>query len=117
MATQVDFSLERFDDGTLNLDMVPPVNLGGADIRFHLWRRRPNVSGFVSGIVLKSCASGYGNGVSGITVVDSGAGRISIALYGADMSGTFDQGLYAFNIVRFVSGQVSVMVEGHRLLT
>ena len=117
MAQQVDFALERFDDGTLNLDMVPPANLGGVDIRYHMWRRRSTASGFVSGLVLKRCNSGYGDGVSGITVVDSGAGRISVALFGTDISGSFDQGLFFYNIVRFVSGQVSVLVEGHRLLT
>ena len=117
MANQIDFSLDRWDDGTLNLDMTPPTNLGGVDVRFHIWRRRPNVSGFTSGLVVKSCNSGYGNGVSGITVVDSGAGRISIAVFGTDLSGTFDAGLMAYNIVKFVSGQVSVLVEGHRLMT
>lgn len=116
MANQIDFVLDRWDDGSVNLDMAPPANLGGVDLRFHMWRRKPNVSGFVSGLILKSCHSGYGNGVSGITVLDSGAGRISIAVYGADLSGTFTQGIYAYNVVRFLSGQFATLVEGHRLM-
>lgn len=95
--------------------MTPPTNLGGQDVRFVQWRRGNDASGYVSGLVLKCMASGYGNGVSGITLVNSGTGEFNVNLTPADFSGHFEPGLFAFKVVRMTSGQEAVLTEGYRL--
>lgn len=115
MAVTLDFTLERRAAGTLNISMTPPTNLGGHDVRFVLWRRENHASGYVSGLVLKSMASGYGNGVSGIMLVNSGTGEFNVSLAPGDFSGHFEPGLFAFKVVRMTSGQEAVLTEGFRL--
>lgn len=117
MSINIDFNLERRAAGTLNITMTPPVNLGGQDVRFVMWRRENHLSGYVSGLILKSMASGYGNGVSGITLTESGQGVFNVALTPQDYSGYFDPGAMSYKIVRMTSGQEAVLTEGFRLAT
>ena len=116
MAVQVDFAIARFDDGVLVLALEPPEPVGGWQVQFTQWRRFPyNTSGApVSGLITKSCASGYGGGQSGITVTNSGAGIFSITLFATDISGEIDQGNYAYRVERLDSGYRSVLSEGFR---
>jgi len=96
--------------------MVPPVDMGGWDVRFTMWRRFNYISGSVSGLIRKSMASGYGNGVSGITLTNSGTGIFNVSIAPNDFSGHFDPHAYAYRIERFDSGNANILVEGHRLV-
>ena len=80
-------------------------------------RRFQLISGSVSGLITKSTASGYGGGVSGITITNSGEGRFNIALFRTDLSGDWDNGAYAFTVERLDSGRQSTIVQGYRHMT
>ena len=100
MPVLVDYQVVQFQDGSLTVTLTPPTAIGGQDIRFVITKRfGPDCSGLVT----KSMASGYGNGASGITVLDSGAGKIRIDLWSRDTSG-LDPGNYVCNLERLDSG-------------
>ena len=105
-----DFPLASFEDGLLNIALSPPTPIGGWSLQY---QEAKCFSAF-SGLVLKTCASGFGGGVSGITVTDSGAGRVSIRLYRSETSGRVD-GNYAWRLMRMDSGFSTNLAEGYRL--
>lgn len=114
-----DFSLGALENGALIMSVEPPTGVGGLAIQFTQGRRFPFavLSGaVVSGLITKSCASGYGGGASGITVTDSGQGRISVALGPLDVSGSLEPGCYAYQIERLDSGSRTVYLCGYRLV-
>lgn len=118
MPVQIDFALARFDDGTLVVALEPPQPVGGWNIQYTQWKRMPQTTsgGPVSGLVTKSCTSGYQAGQSGITVTNSGQGVFSVALFGTDISGTADSGPYFYRVERLDSGYRSTLSEGYRLM-
>lgn len=101
------FSLVRYEDGVLTIQMSPPVPVGGQEVRFRLSKRL----GSETPIMEKFVASGY-NAVSGIDVVNSGAGIFNIPIYGLpEMSGK-EYGNYAFTLERMTSGSRTCFAEG-----
>ena len=112
MAIEHDFYLDRFADGVISFELAPPTNIGGWNIVFDV-RKRP---GSVSGIIVKSCASGFaGSGnASGITVTGSAEGRVEITINSQDTSGL--AGNYAFTVERRDSGYHTVLSRGHIIL-
>lgn len=107
MTISVNYSLQRSEDVTLQVSMVPPTNIAGWNIQFlsqlHF--------GGLSGLITKSCASGYGGGQSGITVINSGQGQFNISIASQDTSG-FQFAPYSYCTTRLDSGSVSVLNEG-----
>ena len=107
----VDFQHVRMDDGILTVSMAPPVAVDGWSIRFEVFKH----FGGVSGMMLKSYASGY-NGVSGITITNSGQGVFNVRLNQVDTSG-LEYGNYACQITRMNSGARTVIDEGFITIT
>ncbi len=105
-----DWALAKDEDGTLTIQMTPPTAVGGWDARFDIAKRFGGTP-----IVTKYVASGF-NGVSGITITNSGQGIFSVRIDAADSSG-LDEGVYASWLKRTSSGFSTVLFEGYRLLT
>ena len=111
MAVDGEIYWVRHDDGVISISLAPPAAIGAASLRFRIVPRFAGLSGFIS----KTCASGYGNGASGITIVDSGAGRLNVALNAADTSG-LGAGAYPYDLVRLDSGYRTQLAAGYFLL-
>lgn len=109
VSVQIDFSLAPNEDGTIQVNLQPPTPIGGWSLRFDMWKR----FGSDTPIISKFAASGF-NGVSGITIVDSGQGVLQVQLFNPEMSGQ-DFGAYAYRIARTSSGFVTNTTEGYRL--
>jgi len=104
---QTDFLLNKFEDGQFVVQMSPPNPIGGWTLQWTMMRR----FGGISGLIVKSCASGYGTNQSGISVLNSGNGQLQINIYSPDTSG-LNFGVYAQNLVRLDSGFNTVLLEG-----
>ena len=107
MPVYADWSLVRYEDGTLTITLVPQVNIAGWNMRFLVQHR----FGGTSGLIEKNVASGY-SASSGITVNNSGNGVLSVAIRGADTSG-MEFGNYAYTLERMDSGFRTVLSEGY----
>jgi hypothetical protein len=104
--TNVDFTLARYADGTLIISMAPPVAIGGWNLRLQVL----NNFGGISGLIQKYSASGL-NGMSGITITDSGNGVMQIQFNSQDTSG-MDYGNYAMILEKLNSGSRTPIAEG-----
>lgn len=114
MPINADFMLGSTEAGVLTVTMTPPVAVGGWTVEFRLQK----YFGFEdagSGLVNKYLASGY-NGVSGISVTNSGQGIFAITLNAIDSSG-LQYGNYAYAVLRTDSGQQTILSQGYELLT
>jgi hypothetical protein len=100
VAKNQNFLWSKFDNGNLVINLDPPTAIGGS-LGFVLGRY---FEGDMNTIV-KTAASGF-NGVSGLTVLNSGQGQFSVALTTADTSG-LDYGNYAFRAGAMTSGLVT----------
>lgn len=112
MPIQIDYALVRFEDGQLVVALTPPTPIGGWTIQYTEAVRFGTPS--ASGIVIRSTASGY-NGVSGITVLNSGVGEFSVEVRSVDSSGR-EFGNYAFWIERLDSGSRTMLTQGYKML-
>jgi len=101
-----DFSLGRYEDGVLTVTLTPPTPIGGWTIRFMAQRH----FGGLSGYAVKYTASGL-DGMSGITITNSGLGIFNIQLNSSDMSG-LPFGNYATGSERLDSGQRTDLTQG-----
>ncbi len=110
-AIQVDVPLVKYSDGLLEIALEPSAPIGGQAFVFTVTKR----FGGLSGLVIKSLASGYANGESGITVTNSGLGVVSIALNTSDFSGK-DPGVYACDYSRVDSGYHTPVTRGYIML-
>lgn len=90
-----DFALARYEDGILTMELAPPDDVSGWDIRFSMAKRFGS-SG--SGYYQASVSSGY-SGESGITITNSGIGQMNITIPGSATSG-LEYGNYAYNVTR-----------------
>ena len=106
-----DFSLSKMEDAILNVSIAPATAIGGWHIQFQVQQRH----GGISGLITASCASGFGGGVSGITVTNSGEGRFRVAVNSPQTSGWNYQN-FAYNITRLDSGSRTIITEGNLLL-
>lgn len=105
-----DFPLARYEDGVLTIVLTPPEPIGGKTIEFVVAHRFGG-----DPFVTKSVASGY-NAVSGIEVTDSGAGVMSIPLFGTvDLSGQPAKN-YAWECLRVDSGYRTIYAQGYVVL-
>lgn len=112
MAVIADFTLPLQNNGILTVPMTPPTAVGGWSLTFVM--NRNYGMPLTSGLVTKSCASGYGNGVSGITVINSGQGIVQVAFNPAEVSG-LPFGNYACRMERTDPGLETTIYEGFRL--
>jgi hypothetical protein len=110
MVVQMDYLWSQGDAGTLVIDMVPPTPVGGESFQFNFSHR----FGGLSGWAFKYVSSGY-NGQSGISIVDSGAGRFQVQITPTDTSG-LAFGAYSFSFKRTDSGAQTNLAEGFELL-
>lgn len=101
-----DFALGIYEDATIQVNLSPPTNISGFDLRFRLMSR----FGGVSGLVVKTCASGYNN-VSGINVNNGPQGQFQIRLNSIDTSG-LDTRNYSYSVERTTSGSRTILTEG-----
>ncbi len=126
MAISADFYTVQFSDGLLTVTMSPSVNISSWSLRYREFKNfgggQPLVlaSGQGSGLleenlVEKWCGSGTGNGVSGITILDSGVGMLRVDFPKAEISGR-EPGAYAYTLDRVDSGQARRVAEGYRLI-
>lgn len=92
--------------------MSPPQPIGGWTVEARISKR---FGIGASGIIVMSAASGYGGGASGITITDSGAGKMTFPINSPATSG-WQPGPYATTISRLDSGSVSVLYQGFLLI-
>lgn len=111
MAIQFDLPLARWEDGILTVALDPPTPIAGWDLRFKVQKR----FGIASGLIEKVSSSGFVGGQSGITVVNSGAGVINIAINKPDTSG-LAFGNYACSVQRVNSGFQTALSQGFLIL-
>lgn len=97
----------KFDDGFFNVALVPAQNISGWTIEMKTTKR----FGGSSGLIVKSCASGYNN-VSGIQVVNGAQGKFKVAITSLDTSG-LEYGNYATEINRLDSGSHVALTQGY----
>lgn len=105
------FKLSKYTDGTITIGIDPPTAIGGWDLRFKMTKEFNGVSGLVN----KYVSSGL-NAASGMSIVSSGDGVISIDINKADTSG-LDYGNYAFVVDRYSSGFSTIVSNGYVILT
>lgn len=108
----VDFSVPRYSDTIIVVEMSPVEPIGGHDIEFLVQKR---VAPDSSGLIRKSAASGYGDGVSGITITNSGIGVMEVVINASDTSG-LDAGNYEFICNRLDSGSSTALSMGAFIL-
>ncbi len=102
------FDLVAYADGILTIQLSPATAVGGWAAEFTVSKRFDGISGYIR----KTVASGYGGGQSGITILDSGAGRFNIRIWGPDGSGLMDPGTYAMQFTRTDSGLNTPLAKG-----
>ncbi len=105
-----DFSISRYVDVTVVIDVRPPTPIGGLDVRMTVAER----FGSTSPKFVKSMNSGFYN-VSGLTILDSGRGILQATIRSVDTSG-LDWGNYAFEVKRWDSGCVTDLTQGYLIL-
>ena len=104
-----DFSLATMEDGILVISLAPATPVGGWEVRFWQAKRFGGIP--ASGMIMKSCASGFYS--SGITLQNSGQGVFNVSLWASEMSGR-EQGNYAWRLERLTSGAITGLSEGFR---
>lgn len=90
--------------------MTPPTPIGGWSLQY-IQSFRPDGDPFI----VKNMASGY-YGVSGMSIINSGAGIMQVQLGPPEMSG-YDPGAYFWRITRLDSGFVTDIGQGYRLVS
>ena len=105
--TNSDFSLVQLEDSIITISLAPPVAIGGWNLQFKAQHRYGGLSGYI----IKSSASGYGGGASGITVTNSGNGTVQVAINAGDTAGLL-VGNHSYNLERLDSGNRTVLVNG-----
>ena len=108
-----NFNMVLGSDKDMAVGLVPATAIGGWGLECVVWERwLAN-----SGLIQKSCASGFGGSgnLSGITVTSSGTGQFTIYFNPQDTSGV-DPGAYVYQISRTDSGYVTPLVQGNFLL-
>lgn len=113
MAAQFTFSLPASQDGTIQIQIQPPVSISGWTIRWDLMYRL----GSQNPIISKYLASGFTSGQSGISLFNGANGIFNVSLFAAEISGV-DQGtnVLAHQTWRINSGFQTPVVGGFRLL-
>lgn len=111
MPVLADFKFSRYTDGLLTLSVEPPTPIAGWSVEMNVQRNFGGVSGVMP---TKSYASGYW-GVSGIAILNSGAGIMQIKIDASDTSG-LEYGNYAGQIVRVDSGSRTILSEGYLMV-
>lgn len=106
-----ELSLIAYSDGVLTIGLQPPTAIGGWSIDFKMTKRFRGESGLIQ----KYCASGYGNGASGITVTNSGQGIFAVRVNEGNTSG-LDPGTYAIQAKRTDSGFATSLTQGWLVL-
>lgn len=104
-----DFTLGQREDGSLTIPMSPPQPIGGFTLEFTVLSH----FGGISGLITKSCASGFYS--SGITLVNSGQGILQISINAGDTSGWVPNA-YPFVVQRLDSGFRTDLTTGYLLL-
>lgn len=112
MPTLATFSLVPNNDGIITVSLEPPTSIGGTILQFQVLKYFNGNSGLIT----KTCASGYGGGQSGITITNSGQGILNVSIHAGDTSG-LDDGAYAYNLSRLSSGLQTCLSQGYVLLT
>ena len=110
MPIQADFPWVKFEEGNLNVEINPAVNVSGWSIQMTTTKR----FGGSSGLIVKSCASGFNN-VSGINVTNGTLGKFTVKLFTENTSG-LEYGNYATVIERLDSGSRATITEGFLLV-
>jgi len=100
----------QYEDGLINVSLAPPTNISGWSLQFQVGKR----FGWTSGLITRSCASGFNN-VSGINVVNGAQGQFKISLQSVDTSG-MNFGAYAGYCQRLDSGFHTNLVEGYLIV-
>ena len=106
-----DFSLVKYEDGVLTIELSPPIPVGGMFLTFTMNKR---MGGRVP-LLTRSCGSGYGGGESGITVVNSGIGVVAIDIDSNNTSGLVPYN-YACQLERMDPGNETVLWQGYMIL-
>ena len=105
-----DYPLTQHSDGVVTIGLENPVAIGGWNIRTTVLKR----FGGVSGIIVRSTASGIASGASGMAILNSGQGTFAVEIRSADFSGR-DYGAYAMVVERLDSGHRTMLCEGSLL--
>jgi hypothetical protein len=106
-----NFALGIGENAALQVFLQDPQPISGWDCTFGVGRR----FGWSSGLINKQLFSGFQNGVSGISVVNSGAGIWNVALTPQDTA-FLQAGNFAFQFARVNSGFERALTVGYILL-
>jgi hypothetical protein len=101
------FQFIRFQDGLLEIGMLPSEPISGWSINFQVFTR----PGGTVPLINKYLASGFINGESGMYLVNGAAGVYSVALHAGDTSGFLNANYYYTN-TRTDSGNVKELSRG-----
>lgn len=106
-----DFSIARFEDGILTINLAPAVAIGGWDLRLQISNRL----GSTSGLLFAYVGSGMNN-QSGLNILNSGQGQLAATIPGSNFSGQ-DFKNYAYTLTRTTSGFNTCLAEGYLVMT
>lgn len=110
MPIESDFLLQRDENGNIIITLDTPAPIGGEYLRFQMSKR----FGSASGIYSAYSNSGM-DGVSGLTITNSGQGKVQIAFEPSHVSG-LNAGNYACKLQRLSSGRWTKIWEGFRVM-
>jgi hypothetical protein len=105
-----DFTVAAGESATITVVMTPPLPVGGRNAQVEVFRRFNGVYP----IMTKSFASGF-YGVSGMNIVNSGQGVMSMQINGVDTSG-WAPGAYAY-LAQLLDSPPGTATEGYMVLT
>ena len=111
MSTIGDWTVAAGEDATITFPIQPATNILGWDIGMFVNSRL----GGSNLLIQKYLASGYVN-TSGIDIISITQGVIKIKINSQDTS-NLDPGNYGYQVKRLNSGFVTVLAEGHLILT
>lgn len=108
MSVISDYGIVKYEDGVLTVNLTPPVAVGGWAMAWTLQKRFGHTG---NPIAVNYLSSGF-NGVSGITVTNSGQGTIQIQLPPQSVMSGRDFGNYANELRRVDSGFNTSLTQG-----
>lgn len=110
MPLESDFLLQRDENGNVIITLTAPSPVGGEYLRFQMTKR------FGSDTSIYSAYSNSGvDGVSGLSILDSGQGKVQISFEPSYVSG-YEAGNYACKLQRLSSGRWTKIWEGFRVM-
>jgi len=105
---QQNFQVPIANDVVIVITLTPPQPIGNMDLQFQVCKR---AGGGSMPLITKSCVSGF-YGTSGMNILNSGQGEVSVEINATDTSG-LDFGNLWYNFGNVQSGSMSSFTVGY----